>query len=215
MKEVIVLGHGPTNIQCDYHCEVWGINNTYIFAERLDKLFIFDAISTLEFDFNALRQVPCIVTTMDYPQFNNIEVFPIKEVLRKFKTTYFSNGVCYMLAYALLKGYEKIWFYGIDMMTNNTYMFEKGAVEYWMGIAHAMGVPIINTKESATGKTIDGRMYGYWGPQFENITTYNAVAAEECKRLIRTFQDGLAGQTHFEDDPEGHAAKKWEKIRQA
>ena len=215
MKEVIIIGHGPTNSQCRYHCETWGINNTYIFAKRLDKLFIFDAISTLEFDFDALRQVPCVVTTMNYPQFNNIEVFPIKEVLRKFKTTFFSNGVCYMIAYALLKEYEKIWFYGIDMMTTNTYMFEKGAVEYWMGIAHAMGVPIINTPESATCKTIDGKMYGYWGPQFENISTFNRAAADECNRLIKSFQDGLAGQTKFDGDPDGHLAKKWEKIRQA
>ena len=213
MIEVIILGHGPTNIQCDYHCETFGINNTYSFARRLDKLFVFDPISTIEFNFDQLKQVPCIVTTLAYPQFSNIEVYPIKEILRKFRTTFFSNGVCYMIAYALYKEYEKIFFYGIDMMTTNTYMFEKGGVEYWMGIAHAMGVPIINTKESATGKTIDGKMYGYWGPQFENISTFNQTTAAECKRLIKSFQEGLSGRTQFENDPDGHLGKKWEAIR--
>jgi len=88
-----------------------------------------------------------------------------------------------MLAYALLytktiqepgdpmprviDGYNKIWFFGIDMMTNTSYIQEKGGVEFWMGVALGMGVEVINTKDSATGKTWNGRMYGWWGLQEE------------------------------------------------
>jgi len=108
-----------------------------------------------------------------------VEIFPIEAILKKFPTRFFSNTIAYMIAYALLNtktiqteddplpkvvdGYNKIWFYGIDMMTTTTYIQEKGGVEFWMGIALGMGVKIINTKGSATGKTWNGRMYGHYG----------------------------------------------------
>jgi len=216
VKDVIILGHGPTRIQCKYHCETWGVNNTYNFAERLDKLFITDQITEKEFDFRALEQVSCIVASVPYPDHPewNIEVYPLQEVLNKFKTTFFTNAICYMVAYALLKGYERIWFYGIDMMTSTTYLFEKGGVEYWMGIAHAMGVPVINTKESATGKTIDGKLYGYWGDGMWTPSDHNKAVAEESARLIRNLQQGIPAAQKKDIDPDGHLAARDAEIRQ-
>ena len=216
MKEVIILGHGPTRIQCPYDKETWGVNNCYSFAQRLDKLFITDRITEKEFDFKALEQVKCIVSSIPYPNHPewNIEVYPLKEVLAKFRTTFFSNAICYMIAYALLKEYERIWFYGIDMMTSTTYLFEKGGVEYWMGIAHALGVPIINTKESATGKTIDGRMYGYWGDGLDNADIFSKAVAEESRRLVRNLSQGLPIAERAIADPDGHLLRKEQKMRE-
>ena len=211
MREVIILGHGPTRIQCPFDKETWGVNTTYAVADRLDKLFIVDKITEKEFSFKALEQVKCIVSSISYPSHPewNIEVYPLQEVLNKFKTTFFSNAICYMLAYALLKGYEKIYFYGIDMMTNTTYLFEKGGVEYWMGIAHAMGVSVINTKESATGKTIDGKMYGYWGEKYNNEASFNKAIVEESSRLVKNIMEGVPQS----EDPDGHHRLKEDKIR--
>lgn len=213
MKELIILGHGPTKVQCDYHCETWGVNNCYTFAPRLDKLFVVDKINEREMDYTALGQVKCIVASCAYPDHPewNIEVYPIKEILSHFKTNFFSNAICMMMAYALYYGYEKIHFYGIDMMTSTTYLFEKGGVEYWMGIAHAMGVPVINTKESATGKTIDGKIYGYW-PQLmsDNITSgsFGKAVAEESGRLARNIMEGVPENEKALIDPDGHLARK-------
>ena len=211
MKEVIILGHGPTRLQCDYHCEVFGVNTTYNVAKRLDKLFIVDKVTDAEFDFKALAQVKCIVSSIPYPDHPewNIEVYPLKEILNHFKTTFFSNAICYMIAYALYHKYERIYFYGIDMMTSTSYLFEKGGVEYWMGIAHALGVPIINTKESATGKTIDGKMYGYWGPDLDNLGSFTKAVAEESQRLVKN----MTGAVDVKIDPDGHLAAKNETVR--
>lgn len=216
MKEVIVLGHGPTRVQCDYHCETWGVNNVFDFATRLDKLFIVDRITEAEFDFPKLTKVKCIVASVPYPEHPewNIEVYPLKEILNYFKTDFFANAICFMMAYALWKGYEKIYFYGIDMMTNSTYLFEKGCVEYWMGIAHAMGVPVINTKESATGKTINGQIYGYWGNNFNFKAEYNRALAAETQRFIDNAKAGLSGAAKVSAaDPDGHELLKFEAMR--
>ena len=187
VHSVIILGCGPTHVECDFAHETWGVNGTYTFAKRLDKLFMTDEEAEVDncwYDVVKLVKADtALVLPGSYKKFTdlglNVEVFPINEILQRFKTRFFSNSIAYMMAYALLKtktvqslddpvpkvveGYDKIFFYGIDMMTNSTYIQEKGGVEYWMGIAKGMGVEVINTRGSATGKTWNGKMYGAYG----------------------------------------------------
>ena len=204
IKELIILGNGPTRVDCPYHCETWGVNGGYAFAKRLDKLFMTDSLEgeILEEEYNIEKLIEfngTLVLPKHFPVFDSlgipIEIYPIDEVLAKFKTRFFSNTIAYMMAYALLHttsiqeldgpilrvidGYDRIYFYGIDMMTNTTYVQEKGGVEFWMGIALAMGVEIINTKGSATGKTWNGKMYGYWGEQEEEMLKEKLLAPWE------------------------------------
>lgn len=193
LKELIILGCGPTHAECRYHTETWGVNGCYTFSKRLDKLFMTDGPDQVLEDVpNAkmIRRYNCPLVLADrFPGITEefekagikVDVFPIKEVLEKFNTRFFSNTIAYMVAYALMltttvqepgdlrphpvDGYNKIFFYGIDLMTNSTYLVEKGGVEYWMGVALGMGVDVVNTRGSATGKTWNGRMYGWWGEQ--------------------------------------------------
>ena len=197
IRDLIILGNGPSRYECDYHCEVWGVNGGYAFAKKLDKLFMTDSPDVMEEDISPdclekLASYKCtLVLANRFPEVTpyyegvgiKIEVYPFEAVLKKFNTKFFSNTICYMLANALLNteitvdtssslpkiidGYNRIFFYGIDMMTTTSYQQEKGGVEYWMGIAKGMGVEVINTRSSATGKTYNGRMYGWWGRDSE------------------------------------------------
>lgn len=214
MKEVIILGHGPTRMQCDYHCETWGVNNTYTFAPRLDRLYIFDPVTEWEFSFESLHKCKQLVLSYPNPIFaKNSIVYPIREILKYFNTMYFSNAICYMLAHALYEKYEKIWLFGIDMATRSTYLFERPGVDYWCGIAHAMGVPVIQPKESATCKTIDGKMYGYFGPEFENTSFYLKAVKEQMDMIVQSFKDGMKGVPVPDSfDPDGHEQKKMDGI---
>ena len=198
MKEVIIIGAGPTHVECRYHCEVWGVNGTYAFGHKLDKLFFTDEVGEVEKTYYDLAMVKKVVKTLVfpvvYPKFKNlgipIEIYPIDEIIARFKTRFFSNTIAYMQAYALYKGYEKIWFYGIDMMTNSTYIQEKGGVEFWMGVGTGMGVETINTKGSATGKTFNGKMYGHWGQlQEERLKERLLVPWELVKASSKTPED--------------------------
>jgi len=192
VKEIILLGLGNTGDQCPFSSdlEIWSCNNFFnrfpdLPLDRVSKNFIMDGITEIEFDYPILRKLHCIVAPRNYDSFSNIEIYPIDEVLVKFKTKFFSNTVCYMIAYALLKEYERIYFYGMDMMSKSSYVVEKGAVEYWMGIAHALGIEIINTKGSATGKTIDGRMYGDWDNHHDEKLPEDL--AQETRDLVQTI----------------------------
>lgn len=189
-KSVIILGCGPTHKECTYHTETWGVNGGYNFAKRLDKLFMTDSLEgeVLEEEYyvDTLKEFGgTLVLAKHFPVFNGlgipIEIYPIDEIIAKFNTRFFSNTICYMMAYALYYGYEKIWFYGIDMMPNTCYLQEKGGVEFWMGVALGMGAEVINTEASATGKTWNGRMYGYWGLQEKErlLAPWEIVKAEK------------------------------------
>ena len=217
MKEVIILGLGQTRGECplDTDKEVWGVNDIYDFhSGRLDKVFIFDKINPVELNYDKLAKLPCIVTPIPYPDHPewNIEIYPIQEVLTRFKSKFFASSICYMVAYALLKGYERIYFYGIDHMIDSAYIIEKGAVEYWMGVANGMGVEVINTNNSATGKTIDGRMYGYWGDGDDG----SAELPEELSMLTRELIPNLPGLIDesecYEEQPKGSG--NWVRRRQ-
>jgi hypothetical protein len=81
------------------------------------------------------------------------KMFPLKRIIKKFDADYFSDTICYMLAYALdmwtvkkkgrlqLKEPNKkhrIQMYGVDMKTfdyfgSGEYQLEKGGIEFWLG----------------------------------------------------------------------------------
>lgn len=92
--------------------------------------------------------------------------FPLKACVKAFGAPYFSNTICYMIAYALLNGARIIDTYGINQASQSEYGHEKAATEYWLGIANGLGVKITihgANSELLTTKTRygGGILYGY------------------------------------------------------
>lgn len=227
-REVVILGCGSTHVECEYHCETWGVNGTFYIAKRLDKLFMSDEPSEVEacyYDMEAIfaadkktRKINgtgmTFVFPLEYPKFKElglpIEIYPINEIIEMFNTRFFCNSIAYMIAYALYHDYDRIWFYGIDMLTNSTYIQEKGGVEYWMGVANGISkervangrppVDIINTDGSATGKTWNGKMYGYYGELEDNQVKESLYAPWE---FIRTAKESSKDEEWIKDPDSG------------
>ena len=94
------------------------------------------------------------------------------KIVAKFGCDYFSNTLCYMIAYALhqatytrkgkviLKYPFKLRLYGCDMRDTGEYALEKGGVEYWIGYARGLGVIVENTSFSVLCKTVTYAPYG-------------------------------------------------------
>jgi len=185
-SEIIILGSGATGAECPFDKEVWGCNNTIRNPNRLDKLFFFDNILTFNPEIMHIDDLITRGNKVEYiTTFHNAKfcsrkgilatVYPLAEVVKKFNTTYFANTVCYMIAYAMYMGAEKMDLYGIDHLTWQSYIVERCGVEYWLGRAEQSGVEVNITQESALCKTMDGKMYGY--DEFYNggKTTYAEV----------------------------------------
>lgn len=92
-------------------------------------------------------------------------MYPLKTILKRFKRDYFSDTLAYMLAYAIYKGYTKVYFPGCDMHTASEYMQEKGGIEYWMGRAEERGIELVLCEGSSLLKTATGHPYGTNIPQ--------------------------------------------------
>ena len=191
-KDVIIFGTGPTKVQCPFDTETWGVNTAYIIIYnmqgRLDKMFIghnpnpYPIYYTLE---DGMRLFPDnwnwdlvdglakmgvdVITLHKIPNVQS-RIYPLKRIIKKFGCAYFTDTICYMLAYAIDKGYEKIRLYGIDMADKEEYKWEKGGIEYWIGYARGLGIKVQIATGSNVCRTKTGRPFGT--PEYERIRVW-------------------------------------------
>ena len=93
------------------------------------------------------------------------EIYPLAEIIDRFKSAYFVNSICYMIAYALFLGtYDEIDFYGcyINTQPQDTEIPCKNhpGVEHWIGYAMGRGVRVKIHGDSFLLRCKDG-LYGY------------------------------------------------------
>ena len=128
----------------------WGVNNV-IFKRRVDLLFDMHD----HFRIEGSRKAKCdrvaneckrlgveAYSIHENPEYN-YRRYPIELISQRFKTSYFSNGVCYMIALALDIGFKRLDLYGINHnkdLNPHEYVEEKAGVDFWLGIATGMGV---------------------------------------------------------------------------
>lgn len=107
-----------------------------------------------------------VLSIKEYPAFPSIKRYPYDEICDHFQTNYFSNSLCYMLAYALWEGYEDISLYGFNFILSDEYRDELPCVHFWLGIACGMGlIPGKNLKVfgnmSSLFHCVDGNTRAY------------------------------------------------------
>jgi hypothetical protein len=168
LDKIIILAQGPSWYQCPYDkeespegTEIWGSN--VIFRDhRVDRIFfahdprqelLHDDMNLFE-NLNKLK-VP-VYTTGIFKVLKKGAQIPIAELMEKFKVGFFLNVICWMTATAVLQNPKVIEFYGVDMRPdagNESFVNEKGGVEFWVGAAIGRGISFKNTKESFILKT--------------------------------------------------------------
>ena len=157
---VTILALGTTASQCPYNGEVWTLNNGYRKAERFDKLFLCHKPPGTHLDWNEIRALDTeIISLHDIPRLK-MTLYPLKKIVRKFHTSYFSDTLAYMIAYALYMEYDEIKLYGADMAPAEDYIWERPGLEYWIGRAIGMGVKVWTPPGSSICRTMTGRPYG-------------------------------------------------------
>ncbi len=182
--------------------EIWGVNGAYTAVNvmpaehrskfSMDKLFMGDTLfsheqGSLNFDIDRMNKFAaeyhCQMYSLHEMRLGKHVLkatrYPYKRIVEYFHTDYFTDSVCYILAYLLyshtylakspqgvvrpeLKQPLKIRFFGIDMSTNREYNQSKGGVEYWLGLAWALGCTFENSPGSAILMNPNGVPYGKW-----------------------------------------------------
>lgn len=96
------------------------------------------------------------------PEYPTSMKYPLREIVDKFGITYFSNTICYMIAYAIYVGVKQIDLIGVNQAGKEEYVDEKGGVEFWLGFALGRGLKVkVYGKRSMVLKTKSGKLYGY------------------------------------------------------
>lgn len=92
--------------------------------------------------------------------------YPLREAcvfLDKFrrgndKIKYFTSSFAYMIALALMEGFERIELYGFEMSDDEEYIEQKACAEFWIGLAMGLGVEIYTPPNC---QILNGKLYGY------------------------------------------------------
>lgn len=98
-------------------------------------------------------------------RFPNAEPYPLEQMCGLFGR-YFTSSIGYMVALALVQGYEWIGLYGIDLASDIEYQQQRANAEYLVGIARGLGRTVVIADTSAICKA--GHLYGYEKPLAEN-----------------------------------------------
>jgi len=152
-KELIILGIGQGWKSAPHVGEAWGVRQL-IGKRPLDRAF---KMHTVLRDVEILSQKKAAELGIPFYTTHN---YPIKEIKEFFKTDFFTNGVCYMLALAIYEGYKKIDLYGINQ--RRELAKEKCGVDYWCGQAMGRGIEVpVHGKYSQLMKTHNHNIYGY------------------------------------------------------
>lgn len=192
MKEVHIVGRGIGWEGCPVEGEVWGVNdviywrdvkllfNMHDMSKEFGNTYVQAAINKV----NRLR-IP-VLSLRHYPEIPTSMAYPIEEISKAFGTDYFTNGIDYEIAYALYLGFEKISLYGINMVQESEYAYEKPGLEYWTGFARGRGVEVKFHGEHITlMRTWDGKLYGYpdrWQKEVQELREH-LIEQEKKKEL--------------------------------
>lgn len=211
MKDIIILGMGPSRAACPFDAEVWGVNNGYRqvakLGGKLDKLFIchrgqeLDYVGDEIFDFDELNELADlgveIMTLFDVKEIKKKTRFSFRKLATRFNTRYFTDSLAYMVAYALylntskykgklkLKEPMRIRLYGCDMHSQDEYNTERGGIEYFIAIAKTIGVDVWVHPDSALCKTENGHPYGFFKFNYKKLDPHNIMELQKTPDGVR------------------------------
>ncbi len=199
LDHIIILALGPSWYKCPEKAgpneEIWGVNTMYR-NRPVDRVFIMHDlrhdICLMDKDFipNVNELGVPVYTAGDYPVFTNNVVYPIEDILNEFGVGFFLNVMCYMLALAIKERPKKISLFGSDMRTDSGHEYrvnEKGAIEFWLGVAIGHKIKIMIPEESYLLKRMmAGNFYGYKPRKDPNGLLY--MIPENERRTLRNFR---------------------------
>lgn len=79
-----------------------------------------------------------------YPDIPGSVVFPVEKVLERFPPGkfFYTCQVDYMIAFAILEGFEKIVLNGIGVRDDQRYLENHKGILFWVGVARGMGIDV-------------------------------------------------------------------------
>jgi hypothetical protein len=167
-KKVAIVGFAASTRDLapydDPEWEVWGVNQLYRLIPRATRWFEihrnwneFVVEGTDHLGWLAKAEIP-IYMAERIAQIPNSVKYPL-ERLCTHDPKYFTSTIAYMVRLALEERFTDIGLYGIDLIVGTEWFYQKANTEFWLGVAHGMGVNVHIPPQSALCKA--SWLYGY------------------------------------------------------
>jgi hypothetical protein len=124
--------------------------------------------------------------------------YPLDEVKAKYGG-YFTSTAAFMLALAMLEGFERIEIFGISMGSQTEYHYQRANFEYMIGLARGLGFEVELLPQTPLCK---GQLYGYESLEvsFRQQLEYKRIDLENQQKLAEQEALRLTGRFTELDD---------------
>lgn len=194
--KIAIVGTAPTSVMNapydDPTWTIWSLGNNYARNIRFDNWFELHPVEYLKqinvekAHFQHMKDCgDKLYITGAHPDFPDAKIFPKAELIAKFGK-YFTSSIAWQIAFAIYSGAEEIALYGVDMMGDDEYGYQRPCCEFYLGYAIAKGIRVSLAEQSPIMRQIF--MYGEEGPQQREFEgRYN-----EAKQLYEKSQRDVA-----------------------
>ena len=215
----------------DPEFEIWACNHVYRFIPRGDVWFELHHHEELAVKYGEhweeyrkwlTEQTMPIYMQDAYPEFPSSVKFPLDAVRDKFsfiesyvpgapsetgpreqrQRAAFKSTLSYMLGLALLEGdFKEIHMYGVDMIIDSEWGFQRSNLYWFLGIAEGMGIKVVIPEECALLKEAGCDLYAYehstakYAKLIYKMQQQDAFYKKESKSL-KKFNEQLAAKCH-------------------
>jgi len=101
---------------------------------------------------------------------------------------YFASSIAYMIGLALYEGATEIHLYGVDLLDEDEWSYQRPNTEYLLGMARGMGVRVFVAEGSALLRFT--HLYGYEQPPDDGVINMGLLDAR-CKQYKQKLEDTL------------------------
>lgn len=201
--------------------EIWGLNSIYAMVPRISRLYEMHIRTHFEKDLQRaeLKQIgvehidwlkkqpgpgapnycPIVMqavhadipASVAWPR-NELNAWTLEMFGPEAEVDYFTSTPGQMIVSAIYEGYGEIHVYGVDLLQDEEYAYQRPGAEYWLGIARGLGIKVFVHPASALLKA--NYVYGYTEPavEFGKLTPMVDFFKEKQRQLETSQQQILA-----------------------
>lgn len=202
-KKLVIMGTAPSAAHVpfdDPSFDIWGVAHCCFLqpVTRLDMIFEIHNEQIWRKDNAPFSRFPNALVLMDkkYDDIKNCEAFPLKDILEKYKVNkghaqwesdYQSSSLGYMVCLAIENGYEEIWVYGIHLLMEEEYFYQRPCFEYYLGIATGKGIKTFVHPAADILKF--GYLYGFQDKESLEFIAKNKERLDEFDKRLQAIQN--------------------------
>jgi len=169
-RKVAIIGFAASSMELapvnDPSWDIWGLNQLWQVLPRWDVWFELHPKHRIEQHAAhhawLQQQEKPIVMQEKFADIPASIALPKDELVKHFGD-YFTSSIAWMIALAITQEYKTIGVWGVDMLGEGEYAYQRACCDYWIGFARGAGVTIHIPDESALAKGLG--LYGYeWLP---------------------------------------------------